>query len=326
MNYNRVFAGFFTDEDVLAWEVEGRHFALYLLACNYRTAEGFYYLPLAHASLEWGLKRDKMLGWLAYLEKEGFLKWDAERSLVLLLNGLKYEPPRGPLQEKGAMNKLQALPRATPLWLPFYWCCERYAPNLGEMVKRAGYVSADAVKEGLGNPFDTLSNALSLSHTHTQAQDTLSDGTDLFVETPKPRKPVDPVEADAQAVFTYYCKVMNKNGTYLFKDKRHASVVARLREGYTVDDLCRAVDGCRATPHNMGENDRGTEYNDLELICRNCMNVDRFKGKAGKAVPVDERRTRVEAARKWLASGKHEAGARALVKDDDEWMEVTRNG
>ena len=75
---------------------------------------------------------------------------------------------------------------------------------------------------------------------------------------------------------------------------------------------------------NMGQNDRGTEYNDLELICRNVMNVDRFKSKGKKAGPKDERQARIDAARDWLKRGRHEAGARALVENDAEWEEVKR--
>jgi hypothetical protein len=49
-----------------------------------------------------------------------------------------------------------------------------------------------------------------------------------------------------------------------------------MREGYTVEQLKLAVDGCARTPHNMGENDQRQRYDDLELICRDGAHVERF--------------------------------------------------
>lgn len=61
-----------------------------------------------------------------------------------------------------------------------------------------------------------------------------------------------------------------------FTGKRRRNVEKRLEDGYAVEDLFAAVDGCSVTPHNMGENDRGEAFNDLELICRDAAHVDRF--------------------------------------------------
>jgi hypothetical protein len=82
----------------------------------------------------------------------------------------------------------------------------------------------------------------------------------------------------AREVFDHWVSVMGKPAQTKFPStsKRYINVVSRLKEGFTVDDLKRAVDGCKATPHNMGQNDRGETYNDLELICRNVENVERF--------------------------------------------------
>lgn len=61
-----------------------------------------------------------------------------------------------------------------------------------------------------------------------------------------------------------------------FDEKRRKAVRARLREGYSVDDLILAVRGCKLTPHNMGQNDRQEIYDDIELICRDTSHVERF--------------------------------------------------
>jgi len=92
----------------------------------------------------------------------------------------------------------------------------------------------------------------------------------------------------ARAVFDHWVSVMGKNKATKFPStsKRYRAVIARLKEGYTVKQLCLAVDGCRRTPHNMGQNDRNQKFNDLELICRSVENVERFMERATVRAPA----------------------------------------
>jgi hypothetical protein len=55
-----------------------------------------------------------------------------------------------------------------------------------------------------------------------------------------------------------------------------AKIRARFAEGYSVKDLCDAIDGCHRCPHNCGQNERGQKYQGLELIMRNSSQVQRF--------------------------------------------------
>lgn len=77
-------------------------------------------------------------------------------------------------------------------------------------------------------------------------------------------------------VFRYWVKATGRTANAKFSQDRRTKVEARLREGYTVAQLKAAIDGCAATPHNQGKNDRGTRYDDLELICRGGSNVERY--------------------------------------------------
>lgn len=99
------------------------------------------------------------------------------------------------------------------------------------------------------------------------------------------------LSADADAVFEHWREVMGKDARTKFDGKRRRAVVARLNDGYTAADLAEAVNGCSLTPHNMGQNDRGERYDDLELICRNASQVDRFRQNAqAPPRPKDARR------------------------------------
>ena len=68
-------------------------------------------------------------------------------------------------------------------------------------------------------------------------------------------------------------------------DKTARAISARLLEGFSVADLCLAIDGMHRTPHNLGENDRGTKYLDLELCMRSGANVNRFMEKRSRRRP-----------------------------------------
>lgn len=73
------------------------------------------------------------------------------------------------------------------------------------------------------------------------------------------------------------------------KSKEWRTIEARLREGFSVGDLCQAIDGCHKTPHNLGQNDKGQKYLGLELIMRNGDQVTRFIEnctKFGKPAPA----------------------------------------
>ena len=80
-----------------------------------------------------------------------------------------------------------------------------------------------------------------------------------------------------QGIFEHWCKVMDKpvNATKL-TPKRQQKIQDRLAQGYTVDDIKCAIDGCRDDPFSMGQNDRGKKYNDIELICRNGEKLEFF--------------------------------------------------
>ncbi len=94
----------------------------------------------------------------------------------------------------------------------------------------------------------------------------------------------------AREVFDYWRQVMDHPRAKLDSKRRNA-INARLKEGRSVEDLKRAVDGCSVTPHNMGQNKHRQRYDDIELICRNSPNVERFMGNAErmrkKACDVD---------------------------------------
>lgn len=84
-----------------------------------------------------------------------------------------------------------------------------------------------------------------------------------------------PKRPDAVAeVFGHWQEAMGKRRAVL-DEKRRNCIRARLREGHSVDDLRKAVDGYRASPWHRGANERRQVYDSLTLILRDAEHVER---------------------------------------------------
>lgn len=71
--------------------------------------------------------------------------------------------------------------------------------------------------------------------------------------------------------------------------KRRKKIKDRLLEGYTVNDLRDALEGCRQSPWHMGHNPSGKIYDSIDLIFRDAEKVDNFiKNKYHPQLPKTE--------------------------------------
>lgn len=90
-------------------------------------------------------------------------------------------------------------------------------------------------------------------------------------------KPKDDTEGKriAAELFAYWQRRMVKPRARL-TGGRVSHVLARLRDGYTQEQMKQAIDACAASDFHMGENDRNTQYNGLEFIVRNGETLEKF--------------------------------------------------
>jgi hypothetical protein len=103
----------------------------------------------------------------------------------------------------------------------------------------------------------------------------IPDSLNLIPDSPKKVKSNVPPSGETAVVFAYWQQAMNHQQAKL-DAKRDKAIKGRLKDGYTVEQLCKAVDGCKLSPHHMGHNDTRTIYDDIELICRDGPRVDKF--------------------------------------------------
>ena len=76
---------------------------------------------------------------------------------------------------------------------------------------------------------------------------------------------------------------MNKNARTILNKDRASKIKARLKEGYSVDEIKTAITNCSMTEWNMSNG-----VNDIEYICRNQQNLDKFADKKHSSQPVDQ--------------------------------------
>jgi hypothetical protein len=97
-----------------------------------------------------------------------------------------------------------------------------------------------------------------------------------------PLRVSSPSSSDASTqLFNYWQRTMNHPRAILDK-KRQRAIEQALKQGYTIPELQKAIDGCKKTPFNMGKNDRQQIYDDITLIFRDAEHIERFMGNINK--------------------------------------------
>jgi len=73
-----------------------------------------------------------------------------------------------------------------------------------------------------------------------------------------------------------FWKVRTGHARARLDQKRRSKIRQRLCDGYKERDLLDAIEGCCLSQFHMGQNDRQSVYNDIELICRDAKHIDDF--------------------------------------------------
>ena len=88
----------------------------------------------------------------------------------------------------------------------------------------------------------------------------------------------DSTAVTAKAVLDAWVEATGRNAAKVrMNGKRLAAVKARLREGYTKEDLIAAVQGIARSPWHMGDNPEGKRYDDMLLAIRDGERVEKFR-------------------------------------------------
>ena len=222
---------------------------------------GLWTLADHHGNLEWRSKRIKKQI-LAYddcdvealainLDKSGFIRFysDGEKTYINIVNFVKHQNPHKNERDKGSDIPL-------------------HSEELAQLID-----------------FDTLKinpdkSGLKRNYSDSNRADSpilIPDSLILNPETLEEEKDMSGNPDNAvYEIFTYWKEVMRKSANAKCTPKRSKKIIERLKQGYTLEQIKQGIDGCKKSPHHMGQNDSGTVYDDLELILRSGEKLEGF--------------------------------------------------
>lgn len=306
--YGKVYTAFWSNEDIRAMSEDARMLALYLMTCPHGNMLGCFRLPDAYAAddLKWSSERvSKGFGELF----SNRFSYRCERSSwVFIRKYLEWNQFDNPNVGKAAGKLFGTLPAPHQLKGLIINALKEFAPTFPQNI----IVEFETLSIPFANPFELSSKtvvvAVAVEGTVAEQELTpLPDAGAPSVAIERRSEIVEVIEhadqppaalaqrvsqprgdagTEVREVFVYWQQARNHPQAKL-DAKREKAIKARLKDGYTVGDLCRAVDGCSASAYHMGQNQNRAVYDDIELICRDASKVDGFIKQAQAQPGVD---------------------------------------
>ncbi len=157
-----------------------------------------------------------------------------------------------------------------------------------------GEVTVNPPSSNGGNPSDSLipDSLIPDSPTH--------DSVPSEPVAQKRATPMPPEPGDVEKVFSHWQTVHQKPKAQL-DDKRRA-LIRRALKHYSEADLCQAIAGYLNSPHHMGQNERNTVYDSIELLLRDSEHIDaglKFYAQPPRTNLSDRTRKNVAATADW---------------------------
>lgn len=102
-------------------------------------------------------------------------------------------------------------------------------------------------------------------------------------------KPKENFKNEIQEVFEFWKVTFNKNNRTVLDNPGKSKIQARLKEGYTVEDIKTAIVGCSKSQFHIEGN-----HTDLTLICRDATKLDHFLAMSNPAQVATQPQTEDE--------------------------------
>jgi hypothetical protein len=152
-------------------------------------------------------------------------------------------------------------------------------PQLEDYASPAGYLAA-RLRSSMGG---------ALPGQRSPAMQKVSRAPERKAIESKAAKNID-LNQQVQQLFEHW-KARTAHAHAQLDPKRKTVIETALNQGYSVNELSQAVDGCCQTPFNMGDNERGQRYDGLQVILRDADQIDRFIHNANHPPTVTQQKT-----------------------------------
>lgn len=134
-SFNTTTLTLWEDAKVRALVEDARVLFVYLLTNRLRISEGFYALPVVLATSQLGWAFQRLHRAADYLTDSDLAVYDLAAEVVLIVKGLKHNPPRGAKSISAAVKKLETVQGAPILFDRFLASAEKYAPDFGAAIR-----------------------------------------------------------------------------------------------------------------------------------------------------------------------------------------------
>lgn len=289
--YRRFAICFWTDEDVQSLPPLEKLVAAYCITSPQSNRCGYYRLSVAAASEDLGMVAETFTELLRNVVETLQWGWDERAKVIFLPSWWKWNPPDNPNVLMGSLNDLTEVPKSLLL--------EHFAENVehldGNLRETFTQRFAKPRRNQEQEQYQEQYQEQKQKHDQEQQQE-FPKGTPL-VET----KAISPPAPESGKRITVAEQVQQVNARYLHHhpraaklltaaSKEYRNIAARLKEGYSVDDLCAAIDGNHLSPFHCGQNEHGREWHGLELIMRSSSQITKFiEYASGKLEVADPR-------------------------------------
>ncbi len=293
-DYGKIYTTFWTGEtgrQIRSAGADPLIIAAYLLTAPTSNMIGLYYLPISTISYDTGRPFKGVAKALISLSKIGFAMYDEATEIVFVPNMARYEIGK---TLKTTDNR------------------HKYVVDFIEKHRKSRYINdfyelyGDAFNlpaKPLVSPLEGGSKVSGSQQPKQQQQQQPEQQQDPKQQQQPEHSLVAGATEGAsdsdriREVFAHY-RTYHERAFPIpdSKSNEWKKIAARFREGYTVGDLCAAIDGCHRSPFHMGENDRQKPFNSLELIVRDGSHVNEFLKIPARRGPVLSVKTQRNAA------------------------------
>ena len=245
-DYGRIHCAFWTSSDIQGLSEDGRMLALYLLSSPHTTITGTFRLPDGYVceDLKWSAPR--VTKGFGELFAKGFANRCETTKWVWICKFLQWNQPENPNQWKAAKKIACQIPAACAWRAEFY----RLFSSL-----------TDFEVSFQENPSVTVEKPF-----RNQDQDQDQD------QEQKKNGHTSALPTDVQAVFDHWKQTHSHPKAQL--DDKRLKVIRVALKTYSADQLCQSISGYKNSPHHMGQNDRKTVYDDIEIFLRDAKHID----------------------------------------------------
>lgn len=273
--YGQIQTSYWTDPDIQPLSDQAKILGAYLLTGTHSNGIGCYRLPQGYVmeDLNWSFETiSKSFGELLEI---GFIQQDNRTGWVFIPKFLHWNPIRNPNVATKITKEFHSVPKT----LCFY-------KDLIDSIKLYGKHFSNDFLNDLETIYQTLSKpnpTRSLPDPYPDPDPDPNPKPDPKINPPQPPPSKKSAKKKRnlekfkiiQRVFDAWREVMNHPNAKL-DDKRKKALGKALDLEYTENDLQLAIRGCKNTPFNMGDNDRGEIYDDLTLILRDAKHIEQF--------------------------------------------------